>query len=174
MIWGTVTTSSWPLWCTFHSTCAFIVSSTIKQGQFTVTSFFFRLWQGEDFYLSQWSLSCPPTTAHISAMTSYAHLPTECAAGSHQHQVLNHYVFYLWNIWYFLINNHRSPFITPESCEGKCEKLSVWNDSCLFSLPAKSDRFDKGSGVQEALKGSPLHNVSDWRKNTGSSILKLR
>lgn len=41
MIWGTVTTSSWPLWCTFHSTCAFIVSSTIKQGQFTVTSFFF-------------------------------------------------------------------------------------------------------------------------------------
>lgn len=64
-------TDSWPVWCIFPSTCSFNVSSTIKQGQFTVRAFSFRLWLGEDFCLLRWSISCLPTTAHMSSVWCY-------------------------------------------------------------------------------------------------------
>lgn len=61
-------TDTWPVLYIFHSTCSFNVSSTIKQGPLTVSAFSFRPWLGVDFCLLRWSISCLPTTAHMSSV----------------------------------------------------------------------------------------------------------
>lgn len=61
-------TDTWPVLYIFHSTCSFNVSSTIKLGPLTVSAFSFRPWLGVDFCLSRCSISCLPTTAHMSSV----------------------------------------------------------------------------------------------------------